>query len=148
VSSQRTDYAIKQRRRARKLAVQALYEIDSVGHQPGPVLDQRLAENSLGEIGVAFLRWLVSGVVKNREALDHLIGKFAPEWPVSQLAVIDRTVLRLALFELGSREVNTPYKVVINEAVELAKLFGGDSSPRFINGVLGAALAEVSQKPF
>ena len=94
------------------------------------------------------MRWLVSGVVKYRSELDQLIHKYAPEWPVNQLAVVDRNVLRLALFELGCQQANTPPKVVINEAVELAKAFGSDSSPRFINGVLGSALDETLGKPF
>lgn len=140
--------AINQRRRARKLALQALFEIDSVGHEPGRVVDSRLEDDGLNVDGASFLRWLVSGVVRNRAELDSLINKYAPEWPVNQLAIVDRNVLRLALYEIGAQECDTPPKVVINEAVELAKMFGGDSSPRFINGVLGAALSEVQQKPF
>ncbi len=66
----------------------------------------------------------------------------------NQLAIIDRNVLRLALYEIGCRQLQTPPKVVINEAVELAKLFGSDNSPRFVNGVLGSALEEVQRKPF
>ena len=95
-----------------------------------------------------YLRWLVSGVVTNRTDLDRIIAKYAPEWPVDQLAIIDRNVLRLALFEIGCRDADTPPKVVINEAVELAKRFGSDNSPRFVNGVLGSALDEVQQKIF
>jgi transcription antitermination protein NusB len=139
---------IQQRRQARKLAVQALFEIDSVGHQPGAVVDERLAHAHPGEQGEAYLRWLVSGVVLNRDILNSLIGKYAPEWPVDQLAIIDRNILRLALFEIGSKDSDAPPKVVINEAVELAKLFGSDSSPRFVNGVLGSALDEVYRKLF
>ncbi len=82
------------------------------------------------------------------DELNRLIGKYAPEWPVEQLAIVDRNILRMALFELGATEATTPPKVVINEAVELAKLFGSDSSPRFVNGVLGSALAEVQRKLF
>ncbi len=139
---------IHQRRRARRLAIQALFEIDSAGHAPGFVVDERLAYTNPGEQGAQHLRWLVSGVVRNRSRLDDLIAKYAPEWPVDQLAIIDRNILRLALFEIGSQESDTPPKVVINEAVELAKLFGSDSSPRFVNGVLGSALAEAGRKTF
>ena len=85
---------------------------------------------------------------RNRQELDRVIAKYAPEWPVDQLAIIDRNVLRLALFELGSRTPTRPAKVVINEAVELAKRFGSDNSPRFINGVLGSALDEIQRKLF
>lgn len=139
---------IHQRRRARRLAIQALFEIDSAGHAPGFVVDERLAYTHPGEHGAGYLRWLVSGVVRNQAKLDDLITKYAPEWPVDQLAIIDRNILRLALFEIGSQESDTPPKVVINEAVELAKLFGSDSSPRFVNGVLGSALDEAGRKSF
>lgn len=139
---------IQQRRLARRLAVQALFEIDSVGHAPGTVVEERLAFSSPGEVGAAYLRWLVSGVIRNLTALNELIAKYAPEWPVDQLAIIDRNVLRLALFEIGARDSDTPPKVVINEAVELAKVFGSDSSPRFVNGVLGSALDEAQEREF
>lgn len=139
---------IKQRQQARRLALQVLFEVDSVGHPPGIALDNRLAYNPPGEYGIAFLRWLVSGVVQHMEQLNSLIGKYAPEWPVDQLAIVDRNILRLALFEMGSQGTDTPPKVVINEAVELAKAFGSDSSPRFVNGVLGSALEEVRGKRF
>ena len=75
--------------------------------------------------------------------LNDLIAQYAPEWPVDQLAIVDRNILRLALFEIGCSDSDTPPKVVINEAVELAKVFGSDSSPRFVNGVLGSALDKV-----
>jgi N utilization substance protein B len=139
---------IQQRRAARKLAVQALFEIDSVGHLPGPVVDERLAYSYPGEQGALYLRWLVSGVVRSLADLNLMIVKYAPEWPVDQLAIVDRNILRLAFFEIGARDSDTPPKVVINEAVELAKVFGSDSSPRFINGVLGSALDEVRKLQF
>jgi len=131
---------IKERKEARVAALQALYEIDCVQHQPGTVVDARLAENQLGTTGGVFLRWLVSGVIRHQTELDQWIHKFAPEWPVDQLAIIDRNILRMALYEIGAKAGDAPPKVVINEAVELAKTFGSDSSPRFVNGVLGAAL--------
>lgn len=139
---------IDDRRKARMLALQALYEIDSTGHAPDVVLYERLRVNPPGELGADFLIWLVAGAVSNRERLDALIRRFAPEWPVDQLAPIDRSILRLALYELGASDGTTPPKVTINEAVELAKTFGGDSSPRFVNGVLGAALDEARKQAF
>lgn len=139
---------IQQRRLARKLAVQALFEIDSVGHPPGSVVDERLAYSYPGEHGALYLRWLVSGVVRHTEMLNALILKYAPEWPVDQLAIIDRNILRLAFFEIGAHDSDTPPKVAINEAVELAKVFGSDSSPRFVNGVLGSALDEIRKQEF
>ncbi len=139
---------IKQRKRGRKLALQALFEIDSVGHRPGIVVEARLAEGQLDQQGAQFLRWLVSGVVVNREKLDEIIGRYAKEYPVHELAIVDRNLLRMGLYELGTRTGEAPPKVVINEAIELAKIFGSDSTPRFINGVLGAALGEVHRKLF
>jgi len=137
---------IRQRRHARRQALQALFEVDIVQHLPGTVIDEHLAQHPPGEHGAEFLRWLVSGVVKHKAKLDEIIQKYAPDWPIDQLAIIDRNILRMALFEIGSHDAATPAKVVINEAVELAKMFGGDSSPRFVNGVLGSALDEVFRK--
>jgi len=139
---------IQQRRLARRLAVQALFEIDSVGHLPGSVVDERLSYGFPGEQGATYLRWLVSGVMNHLDTLNLLIVKYAPEWPVDQLAIIDRNILRLAFFEIGAQDSDTPPKVVINEAVELAKVFGSDSSPRFVNGVLGSALDEIRKQKF
>lgn len=141
---------MKVRRKARALALQVLFEIDSVGHSPETALQNRLdaarAEDlaaereGMPEDAELFVRALVHGVVNNQPELDHLIARFAPEYPVEQLAIVDRNVLRLALFEL--REMgDVPVKVAINEAVELAKLYGSDSAPRFVNGVLGAYIA-------
>jgi N utilization substance protein B len=151
--ARRPQHWIRERRHARQLALQALFEMDVTGHQAGAVIAERLADRGGSEgnefsQGEPFLRWLVSGVLKHRAELDALIQRYAPEWPVDQLAVVDRNILRLALFELGCHDADTPPKVVINEAVELGKTFGGDSSPRFINGVLGSALDEALRKPF
>ena len=131
---------MKQRRLAREVALQALFEIDSVNHPADQVLAHRLEEQSLNEEGQAFARQLVQGVLASRADLDAVIKHFAPEWPVDQLAIIDRNILRLALYELLSLG-DVPIKVAINEAVELAKLYGSDSAPRFVNGVLGAFLS-------
>ncbi|MEM7126303.1 MAG: transcription antitermination factor NusB [Chloroflexota bacterium] len=137
-----------QRRTVRRLALQALFEIDSTAHAPGIVVDERLASEDLDEQNAVFLRWLVSGVVHNMETLNQLVRQYAPEWPIEQLAIIDRNILRMAIFEVGSKDADAPPKVIINEAIELAKTFGGDSSPRFVNGVLGAALDSVYKKMF
>jgi N utilization substance protein B len=131
---------MKPRRHARMVALQVLYETDAVAHPLAQVLEQRLAEEPLPPEGQAFARRLVCGVMRHLALLDTWIARFAPEWPVNQLAIIDRNVLRLALFELAGGG-DAPVKVVINEAVELAKTFGSDSSPRFVNGVLGSFVA-------
>lgn len=133
-----------ERRRARRTALQVLYEVDCTDHLPGIALDHRQAEEQYANETLAFLYWLVSGAIRYKADLDSLIGRYAPEWPVGKLAIVDRNVLRLSLFELSSPDADAPPKVVINEAVELAKAFGSDSSSRFVNGVLGTALREIS----
>jgi len=130
---------MKPRHQARQIALQALYEIDIAGHKPGTVISARLAEQDppLRKDTADFVRRIVAGVAAQTGELDHIIAHFAPEWPVTQIATIDRNILRIALWEILANE--TPIRVAINEAVELAKEFGAESSPRFINGVLGAA---------
>jgi len=128
------------RRKARALALQALYEIDSVGHKTEEVVTRLLANEALPEEDAAFTRELVSGVIQNKEKIDQNIRRFAPAWPIEQIPVIDRNILRLAIFELLF-DNKAPVKVAINEAVELAKKFGSDSSPKFVNGVLGSVSA-------
>jgi N utilization substance protein B len=121
--------------------LQALYEIDCTGHPPALVIEQRLQEADLPEAGEQFARELVQGVREYQERLDELIGRYAPDWPVDQIAVIDRNVLRISMYEILMCD-DTPTKVAINEAVELAKKFGSDSSSRFVNGVLGSLVAD------
>ncbi|NDJ85235.1 MAG: transcription antitermination factor NusB [Chloroflexi bacterium] len=156
------------RRLIRNLAVQVLYEIDSSEHVPAKVLSSyanmeltddnarvlaylalcaylTAADNHVDPTDREFrllgedyqmLRRLVIGVMEGLQILDGLIAQYAPEWPPDQIAVVDRNVLRLAIYELLYQKL--PIKVVINEAIEAARAFGADSSPRFINGVLGA----------
>jgi len=132
------------RRKARELALQALYEIDSVGHEMEKVLTSLLANGGLPEESNAFVRELVSGVIQNKEKIDLNIRNFAPAWPIEQIPVVDRNILRLAIFEILLNN-KVPVKVAINEAVELAKTFGSDNSPRFVNGVLGSVSALVNR---
>jgi N utilization substance protein B len=127
----------RERRRARSLALQALYEIDCVRHPADQVLARILEQNdALSAEAVEFLEQLVRGTLSASRELDRLVAECASEWPVDELAVIDRNILRMALWEFAVSG-ETPVKVAINEAVELAKRFGSDSSPRFVNGVLG-----------
>lgn len=132
---------MKVRRRARIIALQALFEVDIVHHDPEVVLQQRLAHKPLPEAGRGFARTLVQGILDHRAELDALIQDNAPEWPLDQVAIVDRNILRMALFEFVV-ERDTPVKVAINEAVELAKLFGSVSSGRFVNGVLGTIVSK------
>ena len=128
------------RRKARALALQALYEVDSVGHEVQEVLTYLLGKEGLSEENATFTRELVNGVIQNKDIIDHNIEKFAPAWPIEQIAVVDRNILRLAIFEVLLNN-KAPVKVAINEAVELAKTFGSDSSSKFVNGVLGSVSA-------
>jgi transcription antitermination protein NusB len=128
---------MKPRTRARSVALQALYEIDIAGHPPGHVLEERLADTPLDSKLTEFARQIVVGVHPLEEKLDQFIADHAPEWPLDQVATIDRNILRIALWEIAVSN-QTPIKVAINEAVELAKVYGSDSTPRFVNGVLGS----------
>lgn len=128
---------MKPRTRARSLALQVLYEVDIANHPPADVFRSRLNDSSLSNELSDFARQIIFGVLPLTGNLDLLIAKYAPEWPLDQIAAIDRNILRIALWEFAVLQ-ETPVKVAINEAVELAKLFGSDSAPRFVNGVLGA----------
>jgi N utilization substance protein B len=135
---------MKTRRRARRVALEALYEIDVANHDPAEVLERRLADQPVESVGATFAHKLVNGVLEHQGGMDDLIARYAPEWPLDQMAVIDRNVLRIAIFEFLV-DTETPVKVAINEAVELAKLYGSDSAPRFINGVLGTLAEQFEQ---
>jgi N utilization substance protein B len=137
---------MKDRTRARGIALQALYELDVTNHPVGTVLQERASDSGLDEDLILFFRTIVLGVLPIREELDRFISDHAPDWPLDQVAVIDRNILRMALWEFTLAE-DIPLKVAINEAVELAKTYGSDSAPRFVNGVLGA-LANRSNEIF
>jgi transcription antitermination protein NusB len=133
---------------ARSIAMQSLYEWDFYGkeHPLDDILERNISEFGPGleEANKDFVRKLATGVVGNMEYIDAIIEKAAPEWPIDQITVVDRNVLRLGLFELiyGSKE-EVPPKVAINEAIELAKNFSGESSGKFVNGVLGTVFREL-----
>ena len=128
---------MKSRTRARCAALQALYEIDIAEHIPEIVIHERIVAQSLDTKMADFTKQIVLGVWPLKEDLDQFISEQAPEWPLDQVAVIDRNILRIALWEFALSGI-TPMKVAINEAVELAKMYGSDSAPRFVNGVLGS----------
>ncbi|OGO49704.1 MAG: transcription antitermination factor NusB [Chloroflexi bacterium RBG_16_68_14] len=129
--------AAGQRRRARIAALQALHEADSSRHAPLEVLERLVADQRLARETAAFARDLIQGVLAQQDEIDQAIARAAPAWPVEQLPPVDRNILRLAIREmLGDN--GTPVRAVINEAVELAKTFGSESSAKFVNGVLGS----------
>jgi len=129
------------RRKARIRTLQALYEVDCTQHKAKDILAHFIAEKTLPPEVISFSEKLVQGVLQNKTRLDDLIRHFAPAFPVEQMSIIDRNILRIAVFEILFND-NTPIKVAINEAVELAKSFGSDSSSRLINGVLGSIAGE------
>lgn len=128
---------MKPRTRARCTALQALYEIDLVGHPLEFVLLAHSETSSLNNSLFKFSEEIVRGVWPRIEILDQFIAEHAPEWPLDQVSIIDRNIIRIALWEFAVYK-ETPIKVAINEAVELAKVYGSDSTPRFVNGVLGS----------
>lgn len=134
---------MKQRTKARALALEVLYEVDLAGHLPGQVFSQRLADRAesgnaeLTEELVAFANEIVTGVIHLATQLDHVIEVYAPEWPFDQVPAIDRNILRIATWEFAVTK-HTPTEIAINEAVELAKEYGSDTTSKFVNGVLGS----------
>ena len=136
---------------ARSIAMQTLYEWDFRGSRHGKVDIDSILERNLKEFGPGleekeFSRQLIHGVLEKHDALNELITKAAPEWPLSQIAIVDRNILRIGLWELifgNYKEV--PPKVAINEAIELAKTFGGEKSGKFINGVVGTVYREMGE---
>ena len=130
--------------------MQSLYEWDFSGKKPDIL--EKIVEKNIKEFGPGlqdkdFIWQLIKGVVSRISDIDKIIGKAAPEWPIDQIMIIDRNVLRIGLYELlyGNKE-EVPPKVAINEAIELAKSFGGESSGKFINGVLGTVYKEIEKK--
>lgn len=134
---------------SRSVAMQSLFEWDFHGNDDSKidsVISRNAEQFAPGVDDISFVKDLVKGVLKKRDKIDDIIEKAAPEWPLNQIAAVDRNVLRIGLYELlfGKRS-EVPYKVAINEAIELAKTFGGDSSGKFVNGVLGTVYREMGE---
>jgi N utilization substance protein B len=134
------------RHQAREIALQSLYEYDTAQHDPDAVLRRHAEERNLDPRVVAYAEELLAGVRAHEAELDALIQASAPEWPIAQMARIDKNILRLALYEILYNSA-VPAKAAINEAVELAKQYGSDASSRFVNGVLGAIVNRPSGPP-
>jgi len=135
---------MKSRTKARAIALQALYEYDLTGHQVGVILVNRFQEDEQDSKSVKFTEEIVYGVYPSILKLDEIIAHYAPEWPLDQVASIDRNIIRIALWEFAVKKC-TPIKVAINEAVELGKIYGSDSTPRFVNGVLGSLVSKYDE---
>ena len=130
-----------QRRRARIVALQALYESEYAANSPELIVERTLQDKNLTQQSSEFALILVKGVTQHRQQIDDVIGQFAPAFPISQMSAMDRNILRLALFEVLI-DKSAPAKVAINEAVELAKAFGSHTSSKFVNGVLGSVISK------
>ena len=131
------------RRRARCLVVEVLYEWDIAHHDPWVSLERVLPQES--QVEADYARKLLRDIVEHKEQFDRLIQRYAPAWPLDQMAAIDRNVLRLAFSELFFSD-DVPPKVAVNEAVEIARDYAGEPSSRFVNGVLGKHLAQAPHK--
>lgn len=132
---------------SRTIAMQSLFEWDFNGQAAdiAEIAKEQIKNSSSGDSGLEFVLQLAQGVVKNLAELDNLIVKHAPEWPIDQVSLVDRNILRLGIFELAFLK-EVPPKVAINEAVELAKSFGGEASGKFVNGVLGTIYKGVGKE--
>ena len=135
---------------ARSIVLQSLYEFDfrkEKNPEIKPILEKNIKEFGEGIDELSFMEKLAEGVLKFRPQIDKIIEKSAPEWPLEQINMLDRNVLRLGLYELlYANKEEVPPKVAINEAIELAKAFGGESSGRFINGVMGTVYSQLQEK--
>lgn len=125
------------------IALQALFELDTVGHEPADCVSRLAKEASAAKEITAYALELVNGVIENQKRINEIIEETAPAWPLNQIAATDRNILRLAIYEIVI-DNKVPMRAAINEAVELAKEYGGDNSPRFVNGVLGSVSALVT----
>jgi N utilization substance protein B len=135
---------MKSRTKARAIALQALFEYDLTGHPLGAILVNRYQEDSQESKSIKFTEEIVFGVYPMISKLDEIIAHYAPEWPLDQIASIDRNIIRISLWEFAVKKC-TPIKVAINEAVELGKIYGSDSTPRFVNGVLGSLVSKYDE---
>ena len=145
MTSRRVPAPVNPRSKARVAALQALFEADLVSHPAESSLRWLGKEAGLTEESANYAMELTEGVRERRSEIDKHIQRFAPAWPVGQLPAVERNILRLALYEMHYRP-DTPRKVAINEAVELAKVFGAETSPKFVNGVLGSAMDQMENE--
>ena len=132
------------RRQSRIVAFQTLFEAESAHRDVVGTLERQLSESRLTEEAAAFARALVDGVQEHLEAIDAVISERAPAFPLDEMAAVDRNVLRLAIYEVLFDNQPAPLRTAINEAVDLAKGYGSESSGRFVNGVLGAVALAAS----
>lgn len=134
---------------SRSIVLQSLYEWDFYNQKPvlKSIVERNIKDFGPGLEELGFIWQLIEGIEKHLPELDKIIEKAAPEWPIAQIAIVDRNVLRIGLFELlHANKEEVPPKVAINESIELAKTFAGQTSGKFVNGVLGTVYKELEQK--
>jgi len=129
------------RRDTRQIILQILFQMDFTKIEPDEAIDYMLEEHEINEEELSFIKEIVYGTNENIANLDKEILKYTKGWTIDRLPNIDKSILRMSTYELLHKN-NTPVRVVLNEAIELAKLFGSDDSPKFINGVLGSIVKE------
>lgn len=135
----RTDRSI-----ARRASLQILYELDTTDHSLAAVMDAHFHESADSRQVRPVIRRLVQGVLQNKLAIDAMLQEYAPEFPIDQVAVIDRNILRMAFYEHLMQQRHTPVPVIVNEAVQLARRFGAEHAHSFVHGVLGALMADTA----
>ena len=133
------------RRQSRILALQALFENDKTKHNPHLIVARLIEVTSELEHSKSYATELITNIICHMGQIDDIISKYAKAWPVSQMPSVDKNILRIAIQEI-ILDKQIPEKVAINEAIEIAKLYGTEKSPKFINGVLGTLLEEISEK--
>jgi len=131
---------------SRTIAMQTLFEWDFNHHSQkmAKLIEENIEQYATGLRDVSFIEGLVRGVTKNLKEIDEIIIKYAPEWPINKITIVDRNVLRIAIYEMFF-EKQVPLKVVINESIEIAKTFGAESSGKFVNGVLGSIYNDIEK---
>lgn len=124
------------RRQAREKSLQILYQFDVTKVNIQEIIDQRLEEETINENVRTFIANIIEGTVNNLDEIDNIIKQYAVDWTIERMPTVDRNILRIAIYEMNYTK-GTPIKVILNEAIELAKTFGSDNSAKFINGILG-----------
>ena len=129
------------RRKAREIALQALFQFDFTKNEDENLVDNLIKEQkNLNEKSILFTKNIIKGTIANLEAIDETIKTVSNEWKIERMAAVDRNIVRIAVFELKFNTEETAPNIIINEAVEIAKIFGSDESSRFVNGILGALI--------
>ena len=129
------------RRKAREIALQALFQFDFKKNDDENLIEMLIKETKgLNQQSILFTREIIKGTIANLEAIDATIKTVSNDWKIERMAAVDRNIVRMAVYELKFNSEDTAPKIIINEAIEIAKIFGSDESSRFVNGILGALI--------